>query len=122
MVPRFAAAIEVAAVRFQDQAGYAATVLNGAHIASPVSLYPPSPAAVTASSVVISLCSVLGAVLLALSALYWRRLPLLRRGFQPGAGLTGAIRRFQSGVINDYVTWLITGLACLGGALAFIIR
>ena len=38
-------------------------------------------------------------------------LPLLRRGYEPGAGykpgagLTVAIRRFQSGVINDYVTW-----------------
>jgi multicomponent Na+:H+ antiporter subunit D len=121
MVPRFAAAIEAAAVRFQDQAGYAATVLNGAHVAHPVALYPSAPAEVTVSSVIISLCAVLGAVILALSALYRRRLPLLR-GHEPGAGLTVVTRRFQSGIINDYVTWLITGLACLGGVLALIIR
>ena len=32
------------------------------------------------------------------------------------------IQRFQSGVINDYVTWIVIGIACLGGALAFSIR
>ena len=54
--------------------------------------------------------------------LYWRRLPLLRRGYEPGAGLTVAVRRFQSGVINDYITWLIAGVATLGGLLALVIR
>jgi len=29
---------------------------------------------------------------------------------------------FQSGVINDYVTWIVLGLACLGGVLAVIVR
>ena len=60
--------------------------------------------------------------LLALAALYWRRLPLLRRGYEPGRGLTVAIRRFQSGVINDYITWLVAGVATLGGVLALVIR
>jgi hypothetical protein len=60
--------------------------------------------------------------LLALAALYWRRLPLLRRGFEPGAGLTVAVQRVQSGVINDYVTWIVAGLACIGGVLALIVR
>jgi hypothetical protein len=55
-------------------------------------------------------------------ALYWRRLPLLRRGYEPGAGLTAPIQRFQSGVINDYVTWMVLGLAVIGGVLALIIR
>ena len=54
--------------------------------------------------------------------LYWRRLPLLRRGYEPGAGLTAPIQRFQSGVINDYVTWMVLGLAVIGGVLALIIR
>ena len=60
--------------------------------------------------------------MLAFVALYWRRLPLLRRGFEPGTGLVQPIRRFQSGVINDYITWIVIGLACLGGTLAFTIR
>jgi hypothetical protein len=28
----------------------------------------------------------------------------------------------RCGVVNDYVTWIVIGLACLGGALAFSIR
>jgi multicomponent Na+:H+ antiporter subunit D len=122
MLPRFASGLEAAAVRFQDQAGYAATVLHGAHLTHPVSLYRPAPAGVTPASVIIALCSVGLAVLLALAALYWRRLPVLRRGYEPGVGLTVAIQRFHSGVINDYITWLITGVAAIGAALALIIR
>jgi multicomponent Na+:H+ antiporter subunit D len=122
MVPRFADGIEAAAARFQDQAGYAATVLSGTRLAQPASLYPSAPAGVTPASVILALGSVLGAVLLALAALYWRRLPVLRRGYEPGAGLTAAVQRFQSGVINDYITWLVTGVAALGALLALIVR
>ena len=61
----------------------------------------PDPAAVTPASVVIALCSVLFAVLLALTALYWRRLPVLRRGYEPGAGLAVASQRFQSGDFEE---------------------
>ncbi|HEY3878358.1 MAG TPA: complex I subunit 5 family protein, partial [Trebonia sp.] len=122
MTPRWAAAVEAAAVRFQDQGAYASLVLNGVRTAHPTALYAPAPATVTAASVIIALCSVAGAVLLALTALYWRRLPLLRRGHEPGAGVTAATRRFQSGVVNDYITWLVTGVAALGGILALIIR
>ena len=110
-------------MRFQDQAAYNATVLSGAHVAHPVGALPArahrdhrggpgSPAS----------GSVAGALLLAFLALYWRRLPLLRRGFEPGTGLVQPIRRFQSGVVNDYVTWIVIGMACVGGALAFTIR
>jgi hypothetical protein len=81
-----------------------------------------APADVTVVSVVTALCTVLGAAALAATALYWRRLPVLRRGYEPGAGLTVAIRRFQSGVINDYITWLVAGIATLGGLLAIAIR
>jgi len=122
MVPRFGAAVEAAALRFQDQAAYAATVLGGAHVAHPVAIAPAEPADVTTSSVILAVCSALGALALALVALYRRRLPLLRRGYEPGAGLTDVIRRVHSGVINDYVTWIVAGLACLGGALALIVR
>ena len=31
-------------------------------------------------------------------------------------------READRGVVNDYVTWIVLGLACLGGALALIIR
>jgi multicomponent Na+:H+ antiporter subunit D len=122
MVPKIAAGVETAAARFQDQPAYIATVLSGARVTRAVPLYPTVPADVTVASVVTALCSVLSAAALALAALYWRRLPVLRRGHEPGAGLTVAIRRFQSGVINDYITWLIAGVATLGGLLALVIR
>jgi multicomponent Na+:H+ antiporter subunit D len=122
MVPRVASGLEAAAARFQDQGGYAATVLRGARLTHPVTLYPPAPAGVTPGSVIIALCSAGCAVLLALAALYRRRLPVLGRGYRPGAGLTEAIQRLQSGVINDYITWLVTGVAALGAVLALIVR
>jgi multicomponent Na+:H+ antiporter subunit D len=122
MVPRFAAGLLSAATRFEDQSAYEATVLRGVRVTHAVALYPAGTAGVTVSSVVLALCSALGAVLLALAALYWRRLPVPRRGLEPGAGLNSLVEGFQSGVINDYVTWLVVGLACLGGVLALIIR
>jgi hypothetical protein len=47
---------------------------------------------------------------------------VLRPGYEPGRGLTVAIQRFQSGVINDYITWLVTGVAAIGAVLALIVR
>jgi multicomponent Na+:H+ antiporter subunit D len=122
ILPRIASALESAAARFQDQQAYAALVLGGRPTTNPVPLYPQVPPDVTAASVITALCSVAGALVLALAALYWRRLPVLRRGYEPGSGLRGPIRAFQSGVINDYITWLVAGIAALGGVLAAIIR
>jgi multicomponent Na+:H+ antiporter subunit D len=122
LMPRLGPAVEAAAMRFQDQRAYNATVLNGAHIAHVTAPYAAEPAGVTMTDVVIGLGTAAGAVLLAFLGLYWRRLPLLRRGFEPGTGLVRPLQRFQSGVVNDYVTWIVIGVACLGGALAFSIR
>jgi multicomponent Na+:H+ antiporter subunit D len=120
--PHLGPAAEAAAVRFQDQPAYNATVLSGAHVAHPAAVFPAESTGVTAADVATGAGSTAGALVLAFLALYWRRLPVLRRGFEPGRGLTRPIERFQSGVVNDYVTWVIIGLACLGGALAFSIR
>ena len=116
------AAVPAAAIRFQDQAGYNATVLAGARIAHPVAIAAAEPTAITTSDVLTGTCATIGALILAFLALYWRRLPLLRRGYEPGAGLTAPVQRFQSGVVNDYVTWMVLGLAGIGGVLALIIR
>jgi multicomponent Na+:H+ antiporter subunit D len=121
-ITRLGPAVQAAAIRFEDQAGYNATVLAGAHIAHPVALAAAEPTGITAADVLAGTGSALGAVILALAALYWRRLPVLRHGYEPGAGLMIPVRRFQSGVVNDYVTWIVLGLACLGGVLAVIVR
>jgi hypothetical protein len=120
--PRLGPAVEAAAVRFQDQAGHNATVLSGAHVARPTGIFPAEGTGVTVADVVTGVGSAAGALVLAFVALYWRRLPLLRRGFEPGAGLARPIQRFQSGVVNDYVTWIVVGIAWLGGVLVFSIR
>jgi multicomponent Na+:H+ antiporter subunit D len=120
--PHLGTAVEAGAVRFEDQAAYSATVLSGAPVAHPAAVAPAEPAGVTATALATGVGSALGGLALAFLALYWRRLPVLRRGFEPGVGLTRSLQRLQSGVINDYVTWIVVGLACLGGALAFAIR
>jgi multicomponent Na+:H+ antiporter subunit D len=121
LIPQLGSVVQAAAIRFQDQAGYNATVLAGAHILHPVAIAAAEPTEITLSDVLTGIGSVIGALVLAFLALYWRRLPLLRRGYEPGAGLTAPIQRFQSGVVNDYVTWIVLGLAAIGGALALIV-
>ncbi len=121
-LPQLGPAVEAAAIRFQDEPGNTARVLFGAPVTHPAALYPAESAGISTGDVLTGLGSAAGAVILAYLALYWRRLPLLRRGFEPGTGLVRPIQRFQSGVVNDYVTWIVVGLSCLGGALAFAIR
>jgi len=122
LITQLGRAVQAAAIRFEDQAGYNATVLAGAHIAHPVAIAASESTGITVTDVLTGTGSAAGALVLACLALYWRRLPLLRRGYEPGAGLTAPIQRFQSGVVNDYVTWIVLGLACLGGVLALVVR
>jgi multicomponent Na+:H+ antiporter subunit D len=122
LLPGIGPAIESAVLRFEDQAGYTSAVLPGVHLAHPAALAAAAPTAITLSDVLTGAGSAVVGLLLALVALYWRRLPLIRRGLEPGRGLVRTIERFQSGVVNDYVTWIVVGLACIGGALAFAIR
>ncbi|HUN35423.1 MAG TPA: complex I subunit 5 family protein [Trebonia sp.] len=112
-------AVQAAAVRFQDQRAYIATVLHGARVSHPVALYPPGPADVSPVAVATGLALAAGSVAFALLTLYRRRLRLPIRRW-PRA--TAIAEGFQSGVINDYVAWLVLGLACLGGLIALIVR
>jgi hypothetical protein len=122
VLPHLGPAMESAALRFADQSAYNAAVLSGSHVSHFAAPFSAQPARVTAAGLLTGAGSAVGAVLLALAALYRRRLPLLRRGFEPGAGLVRPIRQFQSGVINDYITWVVLGVACLGGVLALALR
>jgi multicomponent Na+:H+ antiporter subunit D len=112
-------AVVAAAVRFQDQGAYIATVLHAARISHPVAPFPARPADVTAVSLATGLALAAGSVAIALLSLYGRRLPLRIR---PWARVVAILEGFQSGVINDYVTWLVLGMACLGGLIALIVR
>ena len=122
LLPHLGSAVQDAAVRFQDQTAYNAVVLSGRTVAHPVALHPAESTGITRSDVLSGAGSALGAVILAGLALYRKRLPLVRRWPEPDLLLGDPVRRFQSGVVNDYVTWIVIGLACIGGALAFAIR
>jgi multicomponent Na+:H+ antiporter subunit D len=122
LVPGLGRVVQSAVERFADQAGYNAAVLSGSGAVQHLAVAAGTAPGISLADVLTGTGSALGGVLLALAALYWRRLPLLRRGFEPRAGLSAAVQRVQSGVVNDYVTWVVVGLACLGGVLAFTIR
>ena len=51
LIGQLGPAVQAAAVRFEDQAGYNATVLDGAHITHPVALFAAGPTSVTAADV-----------------------------------------------------------------------
>jgi multicomponent Na+:H+ antiporter subunit D len=123
-VPHLGHGLQHAAVRFADEAGYERTVLSGAAIARPDSTVPylPESSTSTARDVLAGACTTVCALVLAGLALYARRLPRLRSLLQPGMALVRPLEGFQSGVVNDYVTWIILGVACIGGVLAYAIR
>jgi multicomponent Na+:H+ antiporter subunit D len=121
LIGRLGPLVQTAAVRFQDQAAYNATVLAGARIAHPSALHPAEPTGARLADLLTAAASVAGALVLAWLALYWRRLPVLAH-YQPSRRIATAARRFQSGVVNDYVTWAVLGLACTGGVLALLTR
>ncbi|MBO0715647.1 MAG: hypothetical protein J2P59_12885, partial [Acidimicrobiales bacterium] len=121
-VPHLGPAIQHSAVRFQDQRAYSSTVLSGvaaAHVSAPLA---PEDTGITVADVATGAGSALGSLLLAAVALYWRRLPLVNWFFTPRAGPRQLLERLQSGLVADYVTWIVIGTACLGGALAFSIK
>ena len=122
VLPHLGSAVQDAAVRFQDQAAYNSAVLAGGHTSHPAAAFPPEGTGFTVADFAAGAGSAAGAVILALGALYRRRLPVLRRGRRRGAWLAGPVQVFQSGVINDYVTWIVIGLACVGGAMALAFR
>ena len=122
LLPHLGPVVQAAAIRFQDQAAYNDAVLFGAHVTHPAALYAAESTGITVADVASGAGSAAGALILAALALYRRRIPLLRRAGEPDMILVGPVRRFQSGVVNDYVTWVVVGMACLGAALAFSIR
>jgi multicomponent Na+:H+ antiporter subunit D len=122
LLPHLGPQIQAGAIRLQDQRGYNAAVLSGAPVSHPTAALTPEAAGTTLADLLAAGGTAAGSIALALVALYWRRLPILRRGYEPGTGLVGPIRRFQSGVINDYITWMILGLACLGAGMAIAVH
>lgn len=121
LVPQVGSVVQGAAVRFEDQAAYNALVLSGHTLSHLVAPAATEDSGITVADVATGVGSAVGALLLALVGLYRRRIRVLHDLPSP-TGLADHLRALQSGVVNDYVVWLVFGLACLGGALAFSIR
>jgi multicomponent Na+:H+ antiporter subunit D len=75
------------------------------------------PPGTSFAAVITGAASAAGAIVLAWLALYGPR------AWRPEHGLIliRPLERVQSGVINDYVTWIVVGVACIGVVLAYAI-
>lgn len=118
-VPHFGTGAEQAARRFEDRPAYARTVLDGAPSARARVTKSTSRAHLT--SYVFGVGSTLGAIALALVALFHGRLPerlWLVTGKIAGPPLA-ALRALHSGQVGDYLAWLTVGVALLAALFAF---
>jgi multicomponent Na+:H+ antiporter subunit D len=105
-----------AAHAFTDQLSYIHVVLDHQAPAPP----PPGRWVTTTSSVVWSVVTVVGSIVLGFASTIRARLPraatrVLGAGFAP-------LRAVHSGHIGDYVAWLVLGTGVIGGLLAAAIR
>lgn len=121
LYPHLGASLEAAVVRFQDLHAYQAAVLDRVRVRSVSAPFAPEGTGIKVADVAGGLGSAAGAVVLALLALYRRRLPAVAQRRNPLRPLLQPFIELQSGVVSDYVTWLVVGIACLGAALAFAI-
>jgi multicomponent Na+:H+ antiporter subunit D len=109
--------------RFRDRPEYVHAVLFGGKVARlpslPVSVQPPS-----AETLGYAIGAVLLAGLLALGALYRRSLPaaLSTRAERFLLPPVATLKALHSGVVGDYVTWVVVGVACTGGVWALLLR
>ncbi|HTX63822.1 MAG TPA: complex I subunit 5 family protein [Acidimicrobiales bacterium] len=122
VLPDLGPIVQRAAMQFENQASYASSVLHAARGASLATPGPPGSTGVSALSLGSALGTVAGSVLLAWFSLYRRRLPRWVPRPARVSKVDGLLDGFQSGVVNDYVTWLVVGLACVGGVLAMTVR
>jgi multicomponent Na+:H+ antiporter subunit D len=119
-VPHLKAALDRAAARFEDRAGYAAQVLHGQHLPAPPVHVATGP---HASSYAYAAASVLGALLVTFSPLYVARLrAALPRLAEPARATGAALHAWHSGHIGDYVTWLVVGVVVIGWTMGIAVR
>jgi multicomponent Na+:H+ antiporter subunit D len=112
-VPGLRASFEGAGQPFVDRAGYAATVLHGEAMreGGALSLAP------SLSDVLVGIFTAACACGLAYLSLAPPRPRLHRLGLATGRAIAW-LRPLHSGYVGDYVTWLVTGAAVLGGVFA----
>ncbi|HEX3454424.1 MAG TPA: complex I subunit 5 family protein [Gaiellaceae bacterium] len=115
VVPGLGQRAEYAADRFRDTSGYAARVLHGREMPAPPSL-PVSIHGTSPESLLYGVSATVVAVALALAGLYRPRLP---SALAPPVRVLHAL---HSGVVGDYVTWVVVGTAVTGGVWAVLLH
>jgi multicomponent Na+:H+ antiporter subunit D len=115
VVPGLGQRAEYAAERFRDTGGYAANVLHGRAMPPPTSL-PLSIHGTSLESLLYASGATIFALGLALVGLFHNRIP---RALEPPIRILHAV---HSGVIGDYVTWVVVGTAFTGGVWAVLLR
>jgi multicomponent Na+:H+ antiporter subunit D len=122
-VPGLGQRAEYAADQFRDTTGYAARVLHDRPMTPPSSL-PVSIHETSLESILYATSATLLAIGLAFAGLYRSRLP---RAVAAAAGRTLAppvrvLHTLHSGVVGDYVTWVVVGTAVTGAAWALMLH
>jgi multicomponent Na+:H+ antiporter subunit D len=121
LLPGLAYAAQEAAARFLDQQAYTDAVLYGV---SPGRLSAVASPTLTGTSLLYAVVSVVGALALALLALFGRHLrhsPPRALVDVVGVG-SNRLRTLHSGYPGDYVAWLTLGVAALGVLFALTLR
>lgn len=107
--------VDAAAARLTDRSAYIAHVLSGGGLGHPRAPHGP----LIPRDYLFAGLTVLGALAVAGCALYsGPRSSLIDHLEERTARAVVGLRRVHSGRINDYIVWLLAGLAVLGGALA----
>jgi multicomponent Na+:H+ antiporter subunit D len=118
VVPGIAQRAEYGADRFRDRAGYADRVLHGIPMKTTAQL-PFTVVHTTLESILYGVGATLLALAVAAYGLYRHRLTLRLRPIEPALV---ALKRVHSGVVGDYVMWVVLGTALLGGVWAIGLR
>jgi multicomponent Na+:H+ antiporter subunit D len=119
LLPGAHQAAEHAAAVFVDPSAYAREALTGRAV-------PPPPKQSignwTAAGILLGLLSAAVAVGGAAIALYGRRARVLVRVGAAGRPVIEVLRRVHSGLVTDYVAWLMTGTTALGALVGLPLR
>jgi multicomponent Na+:H+ antiporter subunit D len=115
VVPGLGQRAEYAAGRFRDTSGYAARILHDRAMPPPGSL-PVTIQHTSVDSLLYASGATIFALGLAFAGLYRRRMP---RALVPPVRI---LHSLHSGVVGDYVTWVVVGTAVTGGVWAILLR
>jgi multicomponent Na+:H+ antiporter subunit D len=123
VVPGLGQRATYAASRFEDRVGYVAQILHGRAMPAPPAL-PVSILHTSLESLLFAAGALVLAIALAFAGLYRQRLPRLfaatgRWTLGPPVRILHAV---HSGVVGDYVTWVVVGTTVTGAAWALLLR